>query len=120
MTAPLQARAHETYAYLTTTGRITGEPHRIEIWFGVHEGRIYLLSGGGDSSDWVKNLKADPRVTVEISDATVRGVARFPMPDSSEDTLARNLLVSKYQKTDELQEWRSRSLTVAIDLAEAG
>ena len=46
--------AGEAYCYLTTTGRVTGEPHTIEIWFGMPEdGRaVYLLSGGGDRSDW--------------------------------------------------------------------
>src|SRR6186713_3406091 len=34
------------FAYLTTTGRRTGQPHRIEIWFAAEQGSIYLLSGG--------------------------------------------------------------------------
>src|SRR5919198_4125925 len=41
------------YAYLTTTGRVTGRPHEIEIWFALHAGTVYVLSGGGDRSDWV-------------------------------------------------------------------
>jgi hypothetical protein len=35
------------YCYLTTTGRHTGTPHRIEIWFGLGDGVVYILSGGG-------------------------------------------------------------------------
>lgn len=35
------------YCYLTTTGRHTGTPHRIEIWFSLHDGIVYILSGGG-------------------------------------------------------------------------
>ena len=27
--------------YLTTTGRITGRPHEIEIWFAVREATLY-------------------------------------------------------------------------------
>ncbi len=53
--------------YLTTMGRRTGRPHRIEIWFAVHDGRIYLLSGGRDRSDWVRNILANPQVTVELA-----------------------------------------------------
>lgn len=48
--------AGEDYCYLTTTGRVTGKPHEIEIWFGLIGNTCYLLSGGMDKSDWVKNL----------------------------------------------------------------
>ena len=50
------------FCYLTTTGRITGRPHRIEIWFALHEGGVYLLAGGRDDADWVRNLRASPDV----------------------------------------------------------
>jgi nitroimidazol reductase NimA-like FMN-containing flavoprotein (pyridoxamine 5'-phosphate oxidase superfamily) len=33
------------YCYITTTGRRTGRPHTIEIWFAWHDGRLYILSG---------------------------------------------------------------------------
>ena len=29
--------------HLTTIGRVSGKPHRIEIWFAHHEGTLYLL-----------------------------------------------------------------------------
>ena len=54
------------YCYLTTTGRRTGGPHRIEIWFALGDGVVYLLSGGGDRSDWVRNLEVSPDVVLEI------------------------------------------------------
>ena len=50
-TIDLSPFANEQYCYLTTRGRNTGKPHEIEIWFCVHEGALYLLSGGMDSSD---------------------------------------------------------------------
>src|ERR671931_2193382 len=45
--------AAQDYCYVTTTGRSSGRPHTIEIWFALHGDRAYLLSGGGDRSDWV-------------------------------------------------------------------
>jgi hypothetical protein len=33
------------YCYLTTTGRHTGSPHRIEIWFALDHGIAYLPVG---------------------------------------------------------------------------
>ena len=40
-------------------GRVTGQPHEIEIWYVEHEGSLYLMAGGGHMADWVKNMKAD-------------------------------------------------------------
>ena len=45
----------EEYCYLTTMGRVTGNPHEIEIWFSLNNTTLYLMSGDG-RSDWVKNL----------------------------------------------------------------
>ena len=112
----LNAIASTEYAYLTTTGRKSGNPHRIEIWFGVSDGRIYLKSGGREKSDWVQNLIAQPQVTIEIGNETVRGFATILEEGSDADRTARMLLVQKYQKKDELKGWGENSLAIAIDV----
>src|SRR3981081_2351544 len=71
------AVAEEAYCYLTTTGRVSGEPREIEIWFGLDGATVYLLSGGGDRSNWVRNLQRDPAVTVRIAGTTWPGRARI-------------------------------------------
>ncbi len=38
MTAPDASLAGESYCYLTTTGRKSGEPRTIEIWFALENG----------------------------------------------------------------------------------
>lgn len=109
----------EDFCYVTTTGRRTGNPHTIEIWFGSEgEGTIYLLSGGGDHSDWVKNLLANPSVHVRIGRREWEARARV-VEDEDEDGLARRLLASKYQGWSEgkrMSGWARESLPVAIDL----
>ena len=51
---------------LTTVGRVTGRPRKTPLWY-VREGdTIFSLSGWGPSSDWLKNLQRDPKVTVQI------------------------------------------------------
>ena len=86
--ASLDALAGEDYLYLSTTGRITGTLHRIEIWFGLSGQTAYLLSGGGNRSDWVRNLRANPSVRVRIGDREWTGVARVLGPGTDEDALA--------------------------------
>ena len=108
--------AGEPYAYLTTTGRRTGRPHRIEIWFGVQEERMYLLSGGRDRSDWVRNIQANPQVTIELGDGTFTGVARVLAAGTDEDGQARELLVAKYATpANPLDDWKRKSLPVAVE-----
>jgi len=110
----LERWAAEPYAYLTTYGRRTGAPHRIEIWFAVHDGDMYLLSGGRDRSDWVLNIQRNANVSVELGDAIHSGNARILEPDTAEDRLARELLVTKYRQGDNLDEWGRTSLPIMI------
>jgi deazaflavin-dependent oxidoreductase (nitroreductase family) len=108
----------EAYCYLTTTGRVSGEPREIEIWFGLEGETLYMLSGGGDRSDWVKNLMREPGVSVRIADRTFEGSARV-VEDPDEDARARTLLFEKYSPgySGDLENWRERSLPIAVDLS---
>ena len=107
----------ESYLYLTTTGRVTGEPREIEIWFALEGNTVYMLSGGRDRSNWVRNLTREPRVTVRIGEVTFEGRARA-VDDPDEDALARRLLPEKYSPgySGNLDDWRARSLPIAVDL----
>ncbi len=115
----LRTLAGEDLCYLTTTGRVTGRPHEIEIWFSLvpETETLYMLSGGGDRSDWVKNLRHDPGVTVRIAGERFGGRARGAR-DAEEDDLARRLLVEKYESSPgRLANWGRTALPVAVDLA---
>lgn len=115
----LEQSADEPYVYLTTTGRRSGRRHRIEIWFAVHDGRIYLMSGGRDRSDWVRNIRANPNVTVELAGRSHDGIAQFIGAEDPEDQLARELLVTKYARPgNELADWGHNSLPLVIDLSD--
>ena len=67
---------------ITTTGRRTGTPRRIELVFHNLDGRI-VISGipfPGRTRGWIYNLEADPRITVHlkgpIARADLEGTAR--------------------------------------------
>lgn len=112
----LDRLAAEDFCYLTTIGRVTGRPHEIEIWFAFENGAVYMLSGGGDRADWVRNLRHDPGVTVTIAGQELEGTARV-VEDPEEDELARRLLVEKYERSPgSLAGWRRRAQPVAVDL----
>jgi deazaflavin-dependent oxidoreductase (nitroreductase family) len=51
---------------ITTRGRKTGQPRRIELTFHNVGGRILISGRPGHPRDWVANLKADPRMTFHL------------------------------------------------------
>jgi deazaflavin-dependent oxidoreductase (nitroreductase family) len=112
-----QQFADDDFCYLTTSGRVTGRPHTIEIWFALDGRTLYMLSGS-HASDWVKNLLRAPNVTVRLGDASFAGQARV-VEQAEEDELARRLVVGKYQPGygEDLTEWGQTALPVAVDLA---
>jgi deazaflavin-dependent oxidoreductase (nitroreductase family) len=113
-----RAAADQDFCYLTTIGRRSGLERTIEIWFAADASTLYLLSGGRDRSDWVKNIRREPRISARIGRRTYDGRARV-VEDASEDAHARRLLAAKYEGWKEgrrLSGWARTSLPVAIDL----
>lgn len=107
----------EPFCYLTTRGRVSGRPHRIEIWFALDGDTLYLLSGGRERSDWVKNLRKTPEVRVELGREVFAGRARL-VDDPDEDERARTLVHDKYAASygGDLSRWRRTALPVAVNL----
>jgi deazaflavin-dependent oxidoreductase (nitroreductase family) len=50
---------------ITTTGRRTGRPRRIELVFHVIDGKV-VISGSPGRRDWYANLLAEPRFTFHL------------------------------------------------------
>jgi deazaflavin-dependent oxidoreductase (nitroreductase family) len=112
----LAVHADDAVCHLQTTGRSSGRPRTIEIWYATDGERIYLLAGGRQRAHWVRNLVADPRVRVRIGGRTLEGRARVIDGDEREP-LARRLLAAKYQGWSEgrpLSGWAAGSLPVEI------
>jgi deazaflavin-dependent oxidoreductase (nitroreductase family) len=113
--------AADDYCYLTTTGRRTGRPHEIEMWYAERGATLYLLAGAR-SADWVQNLRADPRAQVRLGAEHHQAVGRIldGPSDGAEARQARDLVFGKYQPRYEgaLDDWRERSLPVALDLTD--
>lgn len=62
------AGTRERIVDITTRGRRTGRPRRIEIFFYRAAGRIYLCSGaGGGATGWHANVLAHPDLVVHLT-----------------------------------------------------
>jgi deazaflavin-dependent oxidoreductase (nitroreductase family) len=62
---------------ITTTGRKTGQPRRIEIVFHVFGGRIYIsgMPRADRERAWLKNLRTDRRMTFHLKNGPVADLA---------------------------------------------
>ena len=84
--------------YLTTTGRVTGLPREIEIWYVSSGGKLYLLAEHFHKAHWVQNIAADPRVKVRLNGREFEATARALEPDRDRATweLAQSMARKKY------------------------
>jgi hypothetical protein len=82
---------------------------------------VYLLAGGGDQSDWVRNVRREPRVGLRLGASDMICRARV-VEEPDEDALARRLLLEKYgsRTSDDLSEWARTALPVVVELPAAG
>ena len=63
-----RALSHGHTIDITTTGRRSGQPRRIEIVFHVFDGRIYIsgIPRADRKRAWLLNLESNPRLTFHL------------------------------------------------------
>src|ERR1700728_411006 len=102
-------------ALLTTTGRKTGEP-RVSPLLYLREGNRVLLVASRGGSDkhplWYLNLKANPKVTVQIKDEVLQLQARDATEAEREEYWPK--LVAMYPSFDDYKSWTDRVIPVVI------
>jgi deazaflavin-dependent oxidoreductase (nitroreductase family) len=85
-------------ADITTIGRKTGRPRRVEIYFHQFDGHYYLTGRHGRKRDWEANIVANPEFTLHLkrgveADIPVTGVPE-PDPEERARILRRALIES--------------------------
>jgi deazaflavin-dependent oxidoreductase (nitroreductase family) len=105
--------APRVFALLETTGRRSGRPRHTPVGNGLDGDTFWLVAAHGTQSDYVRNLRADPRVRVKIGRRWRIGTAEI-LPD--DDPIARSRRLP-YQWDAALGRlMASEALTVRIDL----
>ena len=102
-------------ALLTTTGRKTGEPRVSPLLYLRDGDRVVLVAskaGAATNPMWYLNLKANPRVSVQIKDEVLHLTAR----DATEAERAQYWprLLQIYSSFDDYQSWTDRVIPVVI------
>jgi deazaflavin-dependent oxidoreductase (nitroreductase family) len=115
---------------ITTTGRRSGEPRRIEIWFYRFGDSIYL-SGlpAPRTRDWLANLMAEPRFTFHLKRGVVADLPAVATvitdPDERRRVLAKFVDEYNDRRGDDssvpaavLDEWVERSPLARVSFIE--
>ena len=106
---------------ITTTGRNSGEPRRIEIAFHEVAGRLYITGFPGARS-WYANLRAQPNFTFHLKQSVLVDLpARArPITDEAERREVLAVLRARIGGGGTLEEWLAGSPLVEVDLEPEG
>lgn len=105
---------------ITTTGRRSGRPTRIEIAYQIIDGTFYL-SGTPGKRDWYANLVANPDFTFHVKKdmtADLRAHAR-PITDPAERRSVLTPFTANWNRSDDLDDWLARSPLVEVTFEES-
>jgi deazaflavin-dependent oxidoreductase (nitroreductase family) len=107
---------------LTTTGRRTGRPRRIEIFLHADEGRLFIsgMPRADRTRDWIHNITADPHVVIHLKEslaADVPATARV-ISDPAERRPFIEAAARRWGRTD-VDEMLRHSPLIVLTVADA-
>ena len=115
----LNALANDRVIDITTIGRRTGKPRRIEIWFYTVEGEIYL-SGLPGKRDWYANLVETPEFTFHLKQSIQADLPATAKPILDETTrrelMPKIIAILGMDSTADLRLWVEGSPLVEVHL----
>jgi deazaflavin-dependent oxidoreductase (nitroreductase family) len=105
---------------ITTTGRRSGGPRRLEIWFYNVDDRIYITGWPG-RRDWYANLLACPDFTFHLkqrqrADLPARA---HPVTEPSERERVLRRILEREGRPEALGEWMASAPLVEVELLDS-
>ncbi len=114
-----RALAKDRTIDITTQGRRSGEPRRLEIWFHQVDGRVYITGLPGRRG-WYANLLAEPHFTFHLKESVQADLEATATPITDDDERRRILteVTQRVGRTDQLERWLTDAPLVEVDFAE--
>jgi hypothetical protein len=114
-----QALARDRTIDITTTGRASGRPRRVEMWFHNVEGRLYLTGTPG-SRDWYANLRTQPDFTFHLKESVRADLpARAtPILETTERRTILTRILESLGHPGDLEAWVRESPLVEVTIVE--
>ena len=104
---------------ITTTGRRSGAPRRIEIVYHVIDGRIYIsgMPNADRRRSWLANLEADPHLTFHLKrgvTADLPAKARIITDDSERRAVLTH--VARAWKRNDVEDMVAHSPLIEVEI----
>jgi len=102
---------------ITTTGRKSRQPRRIEIWFHNLDGKLYITGSPGKRS-WYANMLANPDFVFHLKSslqADIPARAR-PIQEEAERRQVLGKIIAGLDGERNLDEWMANSPLVEVTL----
>jgi deazaflavin-dependent oxidoreductase (nitroreductase family) len=109
------ALAKDRTVDITTIGRTSGLPRRIETWFYRVDDQIYLTGSPG-RRDWYANLLANPGFTFHLKQSVAADLrARAtPITDREERRAIFARILSNLDRNQDLEAWLAESPLMVV------
>jgi deazaflavin-dependent oxidoreductase (nitroreductase family) len=119
-----QALRQDRVIDITTTGRKSGQPRRIEIWFHNLDGNLYITGVPNFPRGWYANMLATPEFTFHLKDSVQADLPATATP-IVEEAQRRQILTGILEKisadlgdnTRDIETWVAGSPLVEVTLA---
>jgi deazaflavin-dependent oxidoreductase (nitroreductase family) len=114
-----QALARDRVVDITTRGRRSGTPHRIEIWMHQLGERIFITGLPPRPRSWYANLVAEPAFTLHLKQSVKADldVRARPVTDQQERTEVLRAILARLERSSDLAAWVAGSPLVEVTLA---
>jgi deazaflavin-dependent oxidoreductase (nitroreductase family) len=100
---------------ITVTGRKSGRPISIPVWFVLEDGKLYLLPVSGSDTQWYKNVLKKPSIRIDAGGdaAELRAV---PVTDPKQVASVAEKFRAKYGAADVKKYYSKFDVAVVADL----
>ena len=109
----LKALTNKREIEITVKGRRTQKTHSTPVWFVDQKNKIYLLPVKGSDTNWYKNTRVNPNMTLTVDKKSLQVKAK-PMDEPNRVKEVINLFGAKYG-ADEIKRWYTK-LDVAVEI----
>ena len=110
----------DTVIDITTVGRKTGQPRRIEIWFHYLDGKVYITDIPGARS-WYANMAANSDITFHLKESIQKDIPARVIPirdvDEKRRIIERMYEVEERMRSGSIDSRVSRAPLVEIQLS---
>jgi deazaflavin-dependent oxidoreductase (nitroreductase family) len=100
---------------ITVTGRKSGRPISIPVWFVLEDGKLHLLPVSGSDTQWYKNVLNNPSIRIETGGA--KGEVKLaPVNDAKQVSSIVEKFRAKYGPSDVKKYYSKFDVAVLADL----